>query len=268
MSDGRSFIAGAGRRDKRLWTETKSIEGMVALPSEFAFNWRPGLLEWLIVLELMVLLTLAVYRYVAGLLGRNAPTDPFVIFYRVFWRAFRTPNRYPVPVNYQPVLPKRDKPQRDESVEGAGLSDDEIEALMAGGSLGDDVGGPKGGRIARTGAAADVGDDDEDEDGTARQSNLEAHVVAGRSIGVRSVQDGVMTVSVNVPPDDGRANRIVIEQACRLLQIKTHQVAIQAGHTKAEKTLRITGLSQRELAARLEHLGQAPGDTIGFAPGP
>ena len=40
------------------------------MSSQFAFTWRPGVLEWMLVVELVALLVMAVYRYVAALLGR------------------------------------------------------------------------------------------------------------------------------------------------------------------------------------------------------
>ena len=225
------------------------------MPNEFAFNWRPGLLEWLIVLELILLLVLAGYRWVAHLLGRSAPTDAFVIFYRTFWKAFRTPKRYPIPVNYQPTLPKRPKVHLEEPMEGAGLTDDEIENLMV-----DSLAGGDGGDGRETSRPAS--DEDDEAEGI---STLEVHVISGGKVGIKGVEGGAMTIIVDVAPDDGRANRIVIEQACTALQLKPHQVALQAGHTRADKTLRITGLSPSQLKNRLEDLGQAPGETLRFA---
>ena len=58
---------------------------------KLAFNWQPGPLEWLLVLELVLLLVMAGYSLIAKLLGRGAPTDWVVIFSSVFWRAFRSP---------------------------------------------------------------------------------------------------------------------------------------------------------------------------------
>lgn len=225
------------------------------MPNEFAFNWRPGLLEWMLILELIILLVLAAYRYVAYLLGRSAPTDAFVIFYRTFWKAFRTPSRYPIPVNYQPTQPKRTKPRLEEPLEGAGLTDEEIENLMV-----DSLAGGDGGETRRPAADGDAAPDDDE-----GQSTLEVHVVSGPSVAIESVDGGAMTIRVDVAPDDGRANRIVIEQACIALNLKPHQVGLQAGHTRADKTLRITGLSPGQLQQKLEDLSQAPGETIRFA---
>lgn len=216
-----------------------------------AFNWQPGPLEWLLVLELVLLLVLAGYRGIAKMLGRNNPTDWFVIFYSVFWRAFRSPRNYPVPVNYLPVLPKRPKPKLDEEPEGTGLTDEEIELLM-GGAGGE--GGPKA--AAEKGALL-----------SAQHGDVHVRVVTGMTVAVRSIDEGIVTISANVPPDDGRANRIVIDQLCTMLHVKPHQVSIQTGHTRADKSMRITGMTQKQLDEKLEHLSEPPGETIGFASG-
>ena len=224
------------------------------MPSEFAFNWRPGVLEWLLVVELVVLLTMGLYRYVAALLGRTAPTDPLVIFYHVFWRAFRTPRRYPIPVNYQPVPPRKPKVKVDDAVEGTGLTDDELEALMAGAADAD--GPPPGGAPA-----------DQENLGGTRQVLLEVTIVPAPQPGIRGLRGGRVLVGADLPPDDGRANQLAIRHVCTLLRVQPHQVAIQAGHGKADKTLRVSGLSADELADRLAVLGRDSEATLGFRAG-
>ena len=215
-----------------------------------AFNWQPGPLEWLLVLELILLLVLGAYRVIARMLGRNAPTDWFVIFYSVFWRAFRSPRNYPVPVNYLPVPPRRAKPKLDEEgAEGAGLTDEEIELLMGEG-----------------GAAAAKAPGEQEALLSAQHGDVHVRVVTGMTVAVRSIDEDVITISVNVPPDDGRANRIVIDQLCTMLHLKPHQVSIHTGHTRADKSMRITGMTQKQLDEKLARLSEPPGETIGFAP--
>lgn len=217
---------------------------------KIALNWQPGPLEWLLVLELVILLVLGGYRLIAKLLGRNAPTDWFVIFYSVFWRAFRSPRNFPVPVNYLPVPPKRPKPKLDEEPESAGLTDEEIELLMG-------EGGADGARTVK----------DKEALLSAQHADVHVRVVTGMTVAVRSIDEGVVTISVNVPPDDGRANRIIIDQLCVLLHVKPHQVSIQTGHTRADKSMRITGMTEKDLERKLARLSEPPGETIGFAPG-
>ena len=230
---------------------------MATMPSEIAFSWRAGTLEWMVVLEIVVLLTMAAFRYVAGLLGRSDPTDPFVIFYRVFWQALYHPRHYPVPVNYRPVPPRREKkavrPEGEEMT--GGLTDEELEAIMRGDA--DESPGPSAapppGRRAAPARRSPVDEPDSGTGGTV-QSTLEVQVVAGPLPQVLRFDGSTLVIQVNVPPDDGRANAIVIRHVCNMLRLETHQVAIAHGHTKPEKSLRISGMSAAALADRVDDL--------------
>jgi len=226
------------------------------MPEELAFNWRPGFLEWFLILELIALAVMAGFRYVARLLGRSAPTDFFVIFYRIFWDAMRNPKHYPVPVNYQPVLPRvRKAPARDEFDENTtGLTDEELERLMAG----DDEPSPAdaGDEPRPSPAAASRKTEEEDGLGGTLQVQLDVHVSVGDTPRLVGEEYGVLIVGVNVPPDDGRANQIVIRELATLLSIQPHQVVISAGHSKPDKTFRLSGVPAEHLAERLELLRQ------------
>lgn len=226
--------------------------------SQFAFSWRPGVLEWLLVVEVVLLLTMGLYRYVAALLGRTAPTDPLVIFYRVFWRALRRPRLHPIPVNYLPVPPRKPKVKVDDAIEGTGLTDEELEALMSG--------DPDA--VAAAEERAVAGDDDPHERlGGTRQVLLEITMMGAPAPGILGRRAGRVLVGVDLPPDDGRTNHLAIRQICTLLRIQPHQVLIQSGHTKADKTLRISGISAEELSDRLDVLGPDPEETLGFRAG-
>lgn len=245
------------------------------MPHELAFNWRPGILEWILVLELIALAAMGGFRYVARVLGRAAPTDFFVIFYRVFWSAMRNPRQYPVPVNYQPVLPRRKAPARVDLEENAtGLTDEELERLMAG----DDEEEPDADAPVAARTEPRRSEEDDGMGGTL-QTELDVHVSVGGTPRLTGVEYGVLFVDVNVPPDDGRANQIVIRELAKLLSIQPHQVVITAGHSKADKTFRLSGVAADLLEERLElvrrqlpirgpSLQSDPEETLGFRPGP
>lgn len=207
------------------------------MTNEWAFDWWPGGLAWLLVFELLALGVMLGARLVADLIAKNEPTDFFVIFYRVFWRAMRNPRLYPVPVNYEPVLPRR---AIDTSVvcDDQALTEDELERLFAGDEL-DDA------------APASSGVADDDMSGGTRRCELEVRVIGpSRQECIRGVEDGVLVIAVPFAPDDGRSNGTAIGLVSRLLRVEQHQVAIIAGHTKGDKTLRISGLTPTDLAAR------------------
>lgn len=56
------------------------------------FVWKHfGILEWLLVLQLVVLMAAGFFYQVAKLIARQDRRDPLVLFYRVFWRSFFSP---------------------------------------------------------------------------------------------------------------------------------------------------------------------------------
>ena len=58
-------------------------------------------------------------------------------------------------------------------------------------------------------------------------------------------------LSVSAPPEDGKANRAVVELIAQTLGLKVHQVTIVKGHGQSRKIVQIDGLNQRSVDARL-----------------
>ena len=61
----------------------------------------------------------------------------------------------------------------------------------------------------------------------------------------------VLCVKITAPPVDGAANEAVVRFMADLLGVRKSQVELVSGHKSREKTLRIAGLSQADVAARL-----------------
>lgn len=59
-------------------------------------------------------------------------------------------------------------------------------------------------------------------------------------------------VQVSAPPEDGKANRAVVEVLARALGVKEAQITIVRGHGQPRKTVQITGLDQADAEARLD----------------
>lgn len=218
----------------------------------FGFDWWPGGLAWLLVLELVTLGVIAAFRTLAQMLGRDNPRDFFVVFYRVFWSAFARPNLHPIPLNYQPTRPKQDVPP-EAFGDGSGLSDDEIDSLMtedrhddaAATSAGDDAYGSKVPELLVRVESP-------------RETTSVLSIDALRSI---------VTLGVTTAPDDGRANAAAVTEVSRLLGVGRHQVRLAAGQTKADKTLAVTGLTADGISDRLATAAAASlGDeaSVGF----
>lgn len=57
-----------------------------------------------------------------------------------------------------------------------------------------------------------------------------------------------LKVKVAAPPEDGRANEAVCALIAAALGVKARDVTIVAGHTSAEKTVRVVGRSAADVA--------------------
>ena len=68
---------------------------------------------------------------------------------------------------------------------------------------------------------------------------------------VELLADGSLAVRVGAPPVDGRANAALVKAVARALGVAPSRVQLVRGERSREKTLRIDGLSARELRARL-----------------
>ena len=201
----------------------------------WAFDWSPGILGVLLLFELVLLATMGGFRWVAKLLGRAEPNDPMVIFYRVFWRAMLQPKHYPVPVNYEPVLP-REKRQMIPGSDQAGLNEDELERLF---SDDDDepIGRPKGSVFAYDEANAMVG-------GGTLLVRCEGPAPAEQVVGF---DDETLVVRVTCEPDAGQANAAAMRAAAIVLGVEAYRVQITSGQIRASKELKINGMSDEAI---------------------
>jgi uncharacterized protein len=75
-----------------------------------------------------------------------------------------------------------------------------------------------------------------------------------RRAGVQGEQAGALKIAVTAPPEDGRANRALIEELRKALGIKRSQVELIAGQTSRDKRFLIRGLTRAELEMRLADL--------------
>ena len=72
-----------------------------------------------------------------------------------------------------------------------------------------------------------------------------------RKAGVVGEHNGALKIAVTVPPEDGRANKALIELLCEVLSLKRSQVELLGGDKSRDKRLLIRGVSKPELTARL-----------------
>ena len=72
-----------------------------------------------------------------------------------------------------------------------------------------------------------------------------------RKAGVLGEQAGALKVAVTAPPEDGRANKALLEVLCEVLGLKRSQVELLSGATSRDKRFLIRGMAKAVLAARL-----------------
>ena len=74
---------------------------------------------------------------------------------------------------------------------------------------------------------------------------------SARKNSVTGVHAGALKIALTSPPVDGKANQALIEFLAEALRLPRARVALVAGATSREKTVRITGKSAAEVAAVL-----------------
>jgi uncharacterized protein (TIGR00251 family) len=70
-----------------------------------------------------------------------------------------------------------------------------------------------------------------------------------RKAGVLGEQAGALKVAVTAPPEDGRANKALLEVLREALGLKRSQVELLSGATSRDKRFLIRGVSGPELTA-------------------
>src|SRR5436853_7311073 len=75
-----------------------------------------------------------------------------------------------------------------------------------------------------------------------------------RKAGVLGGQAGALKVAVTAPPEDGRANKALVEVLREGLGLKRSQVELLSGATGRDKRFLIRGVSRPDLEARVTGL--------------
>lgn len=75
-----------------------------------------------------------------------------------------------------------------------------------------------------------------------------------RKAGVLGEQAGSLKVAVTAPPEDGKANKALLEVLRDVLKLKRSQVALLSGETSREKKFLVCGITREELAKRIAEL--------------
>ncbi len=193
-------------------------------------------LEWILVIELVLLVAALLFTGVGTFIARTDPDDPIVIFCRTFWHEVLHP-----PLEAARV--------------GKG-SRGRVSASPAPAAIEDRAPARKGSRAAEKDDEALYGRAPKAADGMVHTANLnvvvlphsESDEVLGRT------SDGI-ELMVTSAAEDGASNKTVIQLVSKALGVKPYQVTLTKGHYAARKAVAITGMDQDQLDAKLESLG-------------
>jgi len=75
-----------------------------------------------------------------------------------------------------------------------------------------------------------------------------------RKAGVLGEQAGALKVAVTAPPEDGKANKALVEALRRALGLRRSQVDLFSGQSSRDKRFVIRGVSAKDLRERLAAL--------------
>ncbi len=198
------------------------------------------LLEWMLLAELILVICCAIFLLVGWSIARSTPNDPIYSLMRNFWRAmfvlrFRL-RRYARMI-------ESDEPSPAGAVPIDLADADLIEFFAGADALVDPT--PRDKSAHESGQSI--------EDPRARWGTLQV-IVTPRSSETRlaSRNGRVLEMEVDTPDEAGAANRTVIEILSRVFEVKPFQITFVRGHFRRRKVVKITGLSQEEIDARLD----------------
>lgn len=79
---------------------------------------------------------------------------------------------------------------------------------------------------------------------------VQAHPGA-RKNELKGVQNGLLKVSVTQVPEQGKANKAIIEFLAKGLKLRKSQITLLSGETSGQKKFLIEGITPEELAEKL-----------------
>lgn len=191
-------------------------------------------LEWVIIIELVVLVAITLFSGAARFIARSDPDDPIVIFCRSFWSTFL----------YPPMSNAR-KPGFDVRAR----------ASKGGSSSSKQEKPGKGLKSKIKDEDAFYGRVEKDDQGVVHTANLNVTVLphSEKDDFLGRTSDGI-ELQVTGAPEDGASNKAVIQLVSKTLGVKPYQVTLTKGHYQTRKAVAVTGMDQEQLEAKLETL--------------
>ncbi len=206
-----------------------------------------SLLEWIFVVELVLLATAGLFWLIGLTMAREAPNDPFVLYFKTFWKIFlRKRMALAAAVNALDADMARQYEEMKESGDVEGIkellgevSDDqqfgdaEVAALVA--------------QVRKDRPPAEPGE----EAPPPAAVTIAVTVVpfSPRDEMVSFGRDGAV-IKVTTGPEEGAANKAVIDLLSAVLAVKSYQLSLVKGHYRANKVVQIAGLDQAQVLAK------------------
>lgn len=211
-----------------------------------------SVLEWLLIIEVVLLITAGLFWGISLLIGGKNPDDPLSIFWHTFWKVFLKRRRvhFKAAVATLEVEKARQYEQlkqhgdidaikellRDE-MEGEEVDDRELAAMLEADA-------------AARGVEAPALEGEVPAAPNAAQINVKVVPFAQRDELLSMGPDGI-TIQVTSAAEEGGANKSVITLICGALGVKPYQVTLLKGHYRSRKVLQVAGLSQETVDEKL-----------------
>jgi uncharacterized protein len=201
-----------------------------------------SVLEWIVILEVVLLGIAGIMALVAMMIAKQDPNDPIAVFCSVFWREFLHPPRE-LPID----------------------SDESAVRRPAGGRAGRRAGTQAGATASSARKDEDDAADDDafygrtrtDAQGRVKKVDLAVLVephAAGDEVAGRDGEG--IRVRVTGDAGDSRSNKTLVEIIANAMGVKPYQVTLTKGHYQTRKTVHIQGVSVEELQDRLASLAE------------
>jgi len=173
--------------------------------------------DYLLILEGLILLAAGVIAGIAEIFGRGNPNDELKRLTRAFWREFARPTGPAVVRGFEAIA----------------IEEHASASVIVNKSKGQ----------AKPAVDPNV------------TSTLNVKVIAGsRDSRIVGRQGSVLEVQVTAQPEGGEANKAVIDLLAEALLIQGWKIKLIRGHYDTRKTLQIAGLSTEEVQSRLSKL--------------
>ncbi len=210
-----------------------------------------SVLEWILIIEAVILVTAGMFQLAGAVIRSSDPDDPFTSFYQTFWKVFlRKRGRLKSAVTQLDVEKARkyDAMKQTGDVEG-------IKELLAnefGGHAFDESEISDALDESIAGAHQQNNSGEAGEPARTRVATISVKVIpfAQKDELVSMRRDGI-SIQVMCGPEEGQANKAVIDLVAQALNIKPYQVTLVKGHYKPFKTVQVAGFDQAELDMKM-----------------